>query len=186
MRKLVNSLALCAKLLGTSKAPKHVAYRIFLSSGATSVTQPRIWSPQSIGLLKRVENVQRRATKLILKLPFRCDVTYKSRLQLTNLLPISYWHEFLDTVFFYKSVTNLVFADCETLPVTRRLTRYTRSSSSNAITYIPKQSRTVTYERSFFLYARAAHGMFCPMSYAPITFLWLLLNAYYSNTTIGL
>ena len=52
------------------------------------------WSPQSIGLLKRVENVQRLATKLILKLLFRCDVTYKTRLQLTNLLPISYWYEF--------------------------------------------------------------------------------------------
>ena len=33
----------------------------------------QVWSPQSIGLLKRVENVQRRAKKLILNLPFRCD-----------------------------------------------------------------------------------------------------------------
>ena len=78
----------------------------------------QVWSPQSIGLLKRVENVQRRATKLILKLPFRCDVTYKTRLQLTNLLPISYWHEFLDIVFFYKAVNNLVFIDSEALPTT--------------------------------------------------------------------
>ena len=112
-----------------------------------------LWSPQSTGLLKRVENVQRRAKKLILKLPFRCDVTYKSRLQLTNLLPISYWHGFLDTVFFYKAVNNLVFVDCEALPVTRRLTRFTRSSSSNAITYIPTQSRTATYQRSIFIRA---------------------------------
>ena len=49
----------------------------------------QVWSPQSIGLLKRLENVQRRETKLILKLLFRCDVTYKTRLQLTNLLPVS-------------------------------------------------------------------------------------------------
>ena len=54
----------------------------------------QVWLPQSTGLLKCVENVQRRATKLILKLPIRCDVTYKTPLQLTNLLPISYWHEF--------------------------------------------------------------------------------------------
>ena len=113
----------------------------------------QVWSPQSIGLLKRVENVQRRATKLILKLPFRCDVTYKTRLQLTNLLPISYWHEFLDIVFFYKAVNNLVFIDSEALPATRQSTRSTRSSSSNAITYIPKRSRTVTYQRSFFIRA---------------------------------
>ena len=55
--------------------------------------------------------MQRRATKLILKLPFRCDVTYKTRFQLTNLLPISYWHEFLDVTFFYKAVNNLVLID---------------------------------------------------------------------------
>ena len=109
----------------------------------------QVWSPQTIGLLKWVENVQRRATKLILKLPFRCDVTYKTRLQLTNLLPISYWREFLDIVFFYKAVN--VFIDSEALSATRQSTRSTRSSSSNAITYIPKRSRTVTYQRSFFL-----------------------------------
>ena len=97
--------------------------------------ETQVWSPQSIGLLKRVENVQRRATKLMLKLLFRCDVTYKT-LQLTHLLPISYWHEFLDTVFFYKAVNNLVFIDSEALPVSRQFTRSTRSLSSSAITYI--------------------------------------------------
>ena len=107
--------------------------------------------------------MQRRATKLILMLPFRCDITYKTRLQLTNLLPISYWHEFLDIVFFYKAVTNLVFIDSEVLPVTRQSTRFTSSSSTNPFTYIPKRSRTVTYRRSF-LHARAVHGMFGPLT----------------------
>ena len=112
--------------------------------------ETQVWSPQSIGLLKRVENVQRRATKLMLKLLFRCDVTYKT-LQLTHLLPISYWHEFLETVFFYKAVNNLVFIDSEALPVSRQFTRSTRSLSSSAITYISEWSRTVTYRRSFFI-----------------------------------
>ena len=97
----------------------------------------QVWSPQSIGLLKRVENVQRRATKLILKLSFRCNVTYKTCLHLTNLLPISYWHEFWNIVFFHKAVNNLVFIDSEALPATRQSTRSIRPSSSNAITYIP-------------------------------------------------
>ena len=87
----------------------------------------------------------------ILKLPVRCDVTYKTGLQLTNLLPVSYWHEFLGIVFFYKAVNNLVFIDSEALPATIQSTRSTRSSSCNAITYIPKGSRTVTYQRSFFI-----------------------------------
>ena len=111
----------------------------------------RIWLPQSIALVNRVENVQRRATKLILKLPFHCDVTYKTHLQLTNLLPSSYWHEFWDIAFFYKAVNNLVFIDSEALPVSRQFTRSTRSSSSSAFTYIPKRSRTVTYWHSFFI-----------------------------------
>ena len=130
----------------------------------------QVWSPQSIGLLKRVENVERRATKLILKPSFRCEVTYKTRLQLTNLLPISFWHEFLDIVFFYNAVNNLFFKDSEALPATRQSTRSTGSSSSrNVITYICKRSRTVTYQRSFFIRARAAHGMFCLLSYAQVT-----------------
>ena len=37
-----------------------------------------------------------------------------------------------------------------------------------------------------FSYARAALEMFCTLSYAQITFLWLLLNVYYSNSTIRL
>ena len=97
--------------------------------------------------------MQRRATELVLKLPFRCDVTYKSCVQLTNLIPVSYWQEFLDIVFFYKAVNNLVFIDSEALPSSRQSTRSTRSSSINAITYIPKRSRTVTYQRSFFMRA---------------------------------
>ena len=53
-----------------------------------------------------------------------------------------------------KTKINLVFIDSEALPVTRQLTRSTKSLSSNAITCIPKQSRTVTYQRSFFIHVR--------------------------------
>ena len=40
-RKPTNSSALCAELLGTSKAPKRVVHFMFLSSGAISATQPK-------------------------------------------------------------------------------------------------------------------------------------------------
>ena len=50
-------------------------------------------------------------------------------------------------------IGNLVFIDSEVLPVTRQSTRSTRSSSINSITHIPKRSRTVTYQRSFFIRA---------------------------------
>ena len=100
-------MALCAKLLGENQSTqtRRTLYLSIVRCQLGYATQA--WSPQSIGLLKRVENVQRRATKLILKLPFFCNVTYNTRLKLTNLLPISYWHEFLDIVFFYKAANNL-------------------------------------------------------------------------------
>ena len=60
-----------------------------------------------------------------------------------------------------KTKINLVFIDREALPVTRQLTRSTKSLSSNAITCIPKQSRTVTYQRSFFIHVHVLQ-MECP------------------------
>ena len=95
----------------------------------------QVWSPQSISLLKQVESVQQRATKYILKLPFHCDVTYKTRLQLINLLPLCYWHEYLDTVFFYKAVNNLIYVNSKSLPVVKQPARPTTSSSNNSVSF---------------------------------------------------
>ena len=60
-----------------------------------------------------------------------------------------------------KTKINLVFIDSEALPVTRQLTRSTKPLSSNAITCIPKHTRTVTYQRSFFIHVRVLQ-MECP------------------------
>ena len=60
----------------------------------------QVWAPQTIELISKLESTQRRATKFILSLPFFTDVTYKERLISLNLLPICYWHEFLDLVCF--------------------------------------------------------------------------------------
>ena len=63
----------------------------------------QLWAPQTVELVKRVERVQRRATKYILNVPFICDTEYRDRLLATSLLPLSYWHEYLDVVFLYKA-----------------------------------------------------------------------------------
>ena len=62
----------------------------------------QIWAPQSIELIVKLERIQRRATKFILKLPYSSNISYKSRLQTLNLIPICYWHELLDLTFFFK------------------------------------------------------------------------------------
>ena len=63
----------------------------------------QICAPQSIELIVKLERIQRRTTKFILKLPYSSNISYKSRLQTLNLIPVCYWHELLDlTVFFFQ------------------------------------------------------------------------------------
>ena len=64
----------------------------------------QIWAAhvQSTELIVKPERIQRRATKFILKLPYSSNISYKSRLQTLNLIPICYWHELLDLTSFFK------------------------------------------------------------------------------------
>ena len=62
-----------------------------------------------------VERIQRRATKFILKLPYSYNISYKSRLQTLNLIPICYWHELLVLTFFFKLTHGLVNANANTV-----------------------------------------------------------------------
>ena len=62
----------------------------------------QIWAPQSIELIVKLERIQRRATKFMLKLPYSSNISYKSRLQTLNLIPVCYWHELLDLTFFFQ------------------------------------------------------------------------------------
>ena len=57
----------------------------------------QVWSPDPL-ILSTAQSVrvERRATKHILNLPFICKISYKDRLISPELLPISYWHEYLD------------------------------------------------------------------------------------------
>ena len=63
----------------------------------------QIWAPQSvIRNILLVEAVQRTATKFICKLSKTDHYSYRDRLVQLNLLPLSYWLEYLDLVFFFK------------------------------------------------------------------------------------
>ena len=60
----------------------------------------QVWAPQSIIQdLMLVENTQRRASKFICKSD---TFSYKDRLLRLRLLPLNYWLEYLDLVFFFK------------------------------------------------------------------------------------
>ena len=110
----------------------------------------QIWSPQSVTLVKRMERLQRRATKYILNLPFRCETTYIQRLDLVGLLPLCYWYEYLDMITFYKLTHGIMTIDTELLPSpTSDNRRETRSSDPSHSSFTTTQCKTTTYQRSF-------------------------------------
>lgn len=112
----------------------------------------QVWAPQSIELIRNAERTQRRATKIILGLPFSCDVDYTTRLETLRLLPICYWHEYLDMVYFFKITHELVNIHPSLRPTTRT-SRPTRSSTSNSPKYVVPKCRTVTFQRSYIIRA---------------------------------
>ena len=68
----------------------------------------QVWAPKGIELISKLESTQRRATKFIFCLPFLTNISYKERLMSVNLLPVCYWHELLDLVYFYKATHNMI------------------------------------------------------------------------------
>ena len=118
-----------------SASVRRVIYLTLVRSHLDYASQ--VWAPQSKELIRKTEWIQHRATKYIFNLPFLCEESYKDRLIKLDLLPVSYWHEYLDMVFFFISVTGLVKVNPTVIPTRRVLSRETRSSSKtrNSICY---------------------------------------------------
>ena len=102
-----------------SVSVRRIIYLTLVRSHLGYATQ--VWAPQSKELIRKTEQIQRRATKYILNVPFLCEVSYKDRLIKLDLLPLSNWHEYLDMVFFFKSVTGLVKVNPTVIPTRRVL-----------------------------------------------------------------
>ncbi len=76
----------------------------------------QVWSPQTIKLIEDIEKVQRRATKYILNLGFITNVPYTTRLLQLDLLPLTFWHEYLDLVLLYKIINGYTLIDNSARP----------------------------------------------------------------------
>ena len=110
----------------------------------------QICAPQTVTLIKQAERTQRRATKYVLDLPFRCDTIYHQRLLLLDLIPLCYWHEFLDIVLFYKLIHGHVSIDTNLLPsTTNNNRREIRSSDTDHLKFSTNRCNTTTYQRSY-------------------------------------
>ena len=109
----------------------------------------QVWSPQTIGLIKRTERVQRRASKFMLNLSFLCEDSYRDRLIRLELIPLSYWHEYMDLLFFFKAINGLVDISGDVLPKPIIPTRVTRSTSTTQLLFRPQKCRTTTFQKSY-------------------------------------
>ena len=108
------------------------------------------WCPQSVKLIEDIEKVQRRATKYILNLGFVTSVSYTARLLQLDILPVSYWHEYLDLVFLYKIINNHTYIDKSDLPIIAK-SGFTRNNTNNLIKFVIPYAKTVTYQSSYFI-----------------------------------
>ena len=108
-------------------------YKTMVRSQIAYCTQ--VWSPQSVSLILQIENVQRRATRYILSLPFLSGISYKNRLIKTSLLPLTYWHEYLDMVYLYKALVLSNYHNIQ-IEVTDRLTRENDGTAKITLNFV--------------------------------------------------
>ena len=132
-------------------AARRALYLALVRSHLGYATQ--VWSPQTAELISKLERTQRRVTKYILNLPFSTSVDYKSRLQSLNILAVSYWHEYLDLILFFKITHGLVTINPNVSPAVVTDRRTTRSTSSNKVKYVIPKCRTSTHQKSFLVRA---------------------------------
>ena len=110
----------------------------------------QVWVPQSSSRdILLLERIQRRATKFIFKYQADAYVSYKERLVKLNLLPLSYWFEYLDLVYFFKCQLKLNNIELSNYVTPCSLSsRPTRSTTSKD--FRPNSCKTSTYRDSFF------------------------------------
>ena len=110
----------------------------------------QVWAPQSMELIARLERIQTRASKYILDLTFISNTTYSDRHNQLQLLPLTYWHEYLDLIFFFKCVNGIIDLNNEILPNPAQTNKVTRSTTDvSCLVYETKLCNTSTPQNLF-------------------------------------
>ena len=86
---------------------------------------------------------------VILDLPFRTATFYKHRLNQLKLLPLSYWHEYLDLIFYFKMINNLVPIDPAILLPEQSYRSTRKTWNADLLTFRPPKCRTSSYQQSY-------------------------------------
>ena len=170
--KQVQDISLKAnKMLGFVKRTTHVICNqsvrkaLYLTMVRSQLAYgSQVWAPQTVGNIQTIERVQRRATKFILSLPYRTDISYKDRLEILNIIPLCYWQEYLDMVYVFKSLKN----DSDSNILVKVSTRETRSASNGILLNVGK-CRTVNYQNSYYRVSQKKRSATSNFDYSKMT-----------------
>ena len=151
----------------------------------------QVWSPQTVSMCGELANVQRRATKFVLALPFETDTRYKSRLLALNLLPLSHWHEYMDVLLLFKLTRGFISSDLNILPEqNNKLRMNLRSQNTTLVIYHIPKTKTLCYQNSYVVRASRiwntlhGYGTLFPMNYNYQRFHTIDLNPSFPNITL--
>ena len=99
--KAYHSLNLIRRTISvnTTVSTKKLLYYTMVRSHLTYCSQ--LWRPHYIQDIVRLERIQRKATKYILS---SSNLLYKQRLTTLHMLPLMYWLELQDIIFFVKCI----------------------------------------------------------------------------------
>ena len=85
-------------------------------------------------------------------IPFVCNINYNQRLSILKLLPLCYWHEFLDVLFLFKSHNDIVNLSSDIQPNPQYSRQHTRSANPNGLQFQISSCKTATYQKSYLLW----------------------------------
>ena len=122
---------------------KRTLYNTLVRSHVGYASQ--VWAPSMVGDIKSVENLQRRSTRFILP---NSALNYRERLLKLNLLPVSYWHEINDLVFYFKCSKGLYHFSTDDYVKPKPVSRFTRNSH-NMDLLVPL-TKTKLFQNSYF------------------------------------
>jgi hypothetical protein len=122
----------------------------------------QVWAPQTVNNILTIERLQRRAWKFIFSLPYKTSIiSYKKRLATIGILPLCYWHKYLDMVDLHKCLRPINNSDNNiSIKIPTRETRNTSSTKGILLFFdrsISRRSRAVG--SSYFNIFGSVHAM---------------------------
>ena len=123
---------------------RRTLYLSLVNSQLCFATQ--VWSPNQQHLKARIERVQRRATRWILRTRVG-ELSYRERLERLNLLPLVFDRELKDLVFFYKCLYGHTDLNIHNFV---SFVTHGRTRQSNSFNLKTPLCKTSTFQASYF------------------------------------